>query len=505
MALPALNEWFYENLFNNAAFSVAVVDRDYRIVAANAEFERHYGPWESHKCFEVYKGRADLCPGCQASLAFSDGMQRVSEETGADSDGNPRFYLVNFLPQRSPGGEISYVIEISIDLTQRVMIEREYRQIFDHSPCYITVLDRAFRVLKANHRFLEKFGGREGAYCHELFKKQKGRCADCPSMKVFDSGEVHESLQTGLDKDGRTTHYLLTAAPLLRDAGGRVLRVTEIALDISEMLSLKDRLKQVEQEKLEAERLAVVGQTVAGLAHGIKNVVMGLEGGLYVVHSGLRRDDGRLVESGWEMLNNNIQRMSAFVREFLNFAKGTRPEVQWAEPLSIAERAVEEHRKAAKQAGITIETDLRGPIDKAPMDAEGIQMSISRLISNAIDACLASDRRYHNIQVRCHEEDGTIYYTVEDNGCGMDYEVKNKVFTSFFTTKSSGQGTGLGLLTVRKVVHQHGGRVSFNSTAGKGSTFTLAFPRERLPRIPDARDDEMVPGHGGGAESWEER
>ena len=501
MAPLALNDWFYENLFNNAGFSVAVVDRDYRVVAANAEFERHYGGWGDRKCFEVYKGRSTLCPGCPASQAFSDGLPRVSEETGADSEGNPRFYLVNFLPQKSPTGEIPYVIEISIDLTDRAMIEREYRQIFDHSPCYITVLDRDFRVLKANHRFLEKFGGKEGTYCHELFKKQKSRCADCPSSMVFETGDVHESLQTGLDKDGRTTHYLLTAAPLLRDADGRVLRVTEIALDISEMLSLKDRLKQVEQEKLEAERLAVVGQTVAGLAHGIKNVVMGLEGGLYVVHSGLRRDDDQLVQNGWEMLNNNIQRMSAFVREFLNFAKGTVPVVQWADPLSIAERAAEEHRKAAKQAGITLEADFSGPIERAPMDPEGVQMSVSRLISNAIDACLASDRRYHKVFVRCHEENGTIFYTVEDNGCGMDYEVKNKVFTSFFTTKSSGQGTGLGLLTVRKVVHQHGGRVSFNSTVGKGSTFTLAFPRERLPRIPEAADgSENVSGQDGATE-----
>jgi signal transduction histidine kinase len=64
----------------------------------------------------------------------------------------------------------------------------------------------------------------------------------------------------------------------------------------------------------------------------------------------------------------------------------------------------------------------------------------------------------------------------------MDYEVKKKIFTSFFTTKGSGQGTGLGLLTTRKIVHEHGGKVFFESTLGKGSVFRLEFPRNRLPR-----------------------
>ena len=69
-----------------------------------------------------------------------------------------------------------------------------------------------------------------------------------------------------------------------------------------------------------------------------------------------------------------------------------------------------------------------------------------------------------------------------DTGCGMDYEVKRKVFTTFFSTKGLG-GTGLGLLVTRKIVHEHGGRIEVESTPGQGSVFRIDLPRERLPAI----------------------
>ena len=80
------------------------------------------------------------------------------------------------------------------------------------------------------------------------------------------------------------------------------------------------------------------------------------------------------------------------------------------------------------------------------------------------------------------EPPGTYaFFEVADTGCGMDYEVKQKAFTSFFTTKERG-GTGLGLLLTRKIVQQHGGSIVLESEEGEGTTFRLEFPRDRLPK-----------------------
>jgi signal transduction histidine kinase len=86
------------------------------------------------------------------------------------------------------------------------------------------------------------------------------------------------------------------------------------------------------------------------------------------------------------------------------------------------------------------------------------------------------------VVLKTSESEGALEYEVSDNGCGMDYEVKNKIFTTFFTTKGAG-GTGLGLLTTRKIVQEHGGKILLESDQGKGTKFRIVLPRERLPMV----------------------
>jgi signal transduction histidine kinase len=86
------------------------------------------------------------------------------------------------------------------------------------------------------------------------------------------------------------------------------------------------------------------------------------------------------------------------------------------------------------------------------------------------------------VTVRTFEKNGIITYEVSDNGGGMDYEVKKKVFTTFFTTKGLG-GSGLGLLMTKKIVQEHGGKIDLESKPGEGTTFRIKFPRRRLPKI----------------------
>lgn len=97
------------------------------------------------------------------------------------------------------------------------------------------------------------------------------------------------------------------------------------------------------------------------------------------------------------------------------------------------------------------------------------------------------------VHVCVSDEDGVLRYSVTDNGVGMDYELKQKVFTTFFTTKGLG-GTGLGLLTTRKIIQEHGGRIELESTPGKGSTFTILLPRDRLPASTSTKSDDPDQG-----------
>ncbi|MFH1438652.1 MAG: ATP-binding protein [Pseudomonadota bacterium] len=482
-----LDEHMYQRLTAHAPMNIAVINKDFNIIMANRQFRDTFGEWNGKKCYDVQKGRHDPCGECLAASTFADGKKRKSEETGRDRDGNTTIYSVHYFPLKDDDGSIPYIVEMSIDVTGYRRVESRLRLLFDNVPCYITVVDRDFRVVEANRLFEKKFGRKNSKYCYELYKRSSEPCGDCPALKVFETKKIHRSLQTGIDADGNESHYVVTAAPIIVDDKS-VSRVIEMSIDVSEVLYLKERLVQAEREKIENERLAAVGQTVAGLSHGIKNVLMGLEGGIYVVNSGLNRGDDELVKKGWDMLENNITKVSTFVKEFLSFARGTEPEIEMVDPAAIAREVANLFMDKMKQSGISLKTNFSSSMKEALMDPEGIHTCLANLISNAVDACLMSDNANLEVAFSCYEKDDTIYYVVEDNGCGMDYEIKKKIFTSFFTTKGSGHGTGLGLLFTRKIINQHGGRINVDSTLSSGSVFTLELPRNRLPRPKPLKD-----------------
>jgi PAS domain S-box-containing protein len=345
--------------------------------------------------------------------------------------------------------------------------------LFDLVPLRIAVIDRDLKIVTANRQFTDAYGPSDGRNCYEAYKHRTSKCEHCGAIACFEDGQIRVREEEGVGLDGESRWYLVHIVPLKSHDGG-IPYVLEMSTDISPM-------KQLQREKLEAERLAAVGQTVAGLSHGIKNIVMGLEGGIYVVNSAIRRNDPDRLVTGWGMLEEEISRISAFAKEFLEFAKGRKPRVAVIDPNEPARKVVALFRDRAEQAGIELVAELEADLAPAPMDAEGIHVCLSNLVSNAIDACEMSDKERNLIRVVTHEDEGSLVYEVTDDGCGMEYDVKRKVFTSYFSTKAAGRGTGLGLLTTRKLVQEHGGRVGFESSEGEGSTFRLEFPRDRLP------------------------
>ena len=154
-----------------------------------------------------------------------------------------------------------------------------------------------------------------------------------------------------------------------------------------------------------------------------------------------------------------------------------------ADPAAIAKEVVDLYSVKAKELGIALVCESGGPVHDAALDGEGMHECLANLVGNAIDACMASDKgKPCHVWVKVREENGAVVYEVVDDGCGMDYEVKQKVFTNFFTTKGLG-GTGLGLLMTKKIVQEHGGTIEMESELHQGTTFRIVLPRHRLPRI----------------------
>ena len=193
---------------------------------------------------------------------------------------------------------------------------------------------------------------------------------------------MHSSEHVGISQSGRPAHYVVTTSPLSR-RGNEISHVIEVALDISET-------KRLEKEKIDAERLAAVGQTVAGLAHGIKNILTGLEGGMYVFRGGMEKNDRTRIDRGWAMLERNIERISLLTRNLLGFSKGESPRVTVVDPVALAREVVDLFKEASRESDAVLRLVAPEPVAPAPMDREGMHSCLANLVSNAIDACQMS-------------------------------------------------------------------------------------------------------------------
>ena len=467
--------WMYREIFQSVPYNGAIIDREFNLVEANDNFSEYFGNWRGKKCYQVYKNLDRPCENCNAILTFQDGKTRVSDEAGVDHKGRPAHYVVHIAPlKKRKNATIDYVIELSSDVTEVQRWQREYQLLFDRVPCYITIIDKNYKIIRANESFRKNFGEVRGRQCYEVYKKRQSKCPNCPAAKTFKDGMVHRSNQVGIKKEGEKTYYIVTTSPLGRP-NEEVNQVIEISTDITE-------LKKLEKDIIDAERLAAVGQTVAGLAHSIKNILMGLRGGMFIVSQGLKKDEKELIEEGWEMLERNFDKTTSLVKDFLSFSKGRLPEVEMVNPNDLVEEIVELYRNIAGEMNIALESDLDPDMIPMPLDPQGIHTCLTNLVSNAIDACQLSEDNDSVVTVSAKYEKGILRFEVKDNGSGMEYDIKQKIFTTFFTTKG-GKGTGLGLLTTRKIVQEHGGKITLNSRKGKGTTFTMTFPRSRLISI----------------------
>ena len=237
-------------------------------------------------------------------------------------------------------------------------------------------------------------------------------------------------------------------------------------------------IKRLEQELVKSERLAAIGQTVAGLAHGIKNILHGLKGGSYLVDIGINKEDSVKLKKGWEMIKRNVGRTSNLVMDLLSYAKEREPQYEDCNPNEIAEDVCGLVQDKARENDVAIIKEFDKTIGEVSMDPNTLHEVLLNLMSNAVDACLFDENMDKNWQVRLGttKADGNlIKFDIIDNGAGMDKEVMQKLFTSFFSTKGH-RGTGLGLMVTRKLIEEHMGKINVDSQPGRGTTFSFYLP-----------------------------
>jgi PAS domain S-box-containing protein len=261
---------------------------------------------------------------------------------------------------------------------------------------------------------------------------------------------------------------------------GTILHEKNRMMGIVAFINDLREIKRLEKELVNAERLAAIGQTVAGMAHCIKNILHGLKGGSYLVNIGINKDQSEKLKTGWQMVQRNIGRTSDLVQDLLSYSKEREPEFKPCFPNEIADDVCELMTEVAGENNVALQKKFSQSIVEVVMDPRTIHRCLLNLVSNAIDACRYDDsvNKTHCVTVSTAlESDNFIRFDVSDNGSGMTDEVKEKIFASFFSTKGS-QGTGLGLLVSSKLIEEHSGTIAVTSELGEGTTFTVRLPIE---------------------------
>jgi PAS domain S-box-containing protein len=236
-------------------------------------------------------------------------------------------------------------------------------------------------------------------------------------------------------------------------------------------------IKRLQKQLIENERLSAIGQTFAGMAHYIKNILNGLEGGLYMVNTSLKKNKPDLLPKGWAMVENNKGKISDLVMNLLVYSKEPEADYISCSPNDIAHEVYDLVQERTSQSKVKIVNDLDLSIGECYLDPDGLQRCLLNLVTNAIDACIldSEEDKTWSVVIRTRKEGDGIRFEIEDNGVGMTEEQQEKLFERFLSTKG-GKGTGLGLLVASKIIDEHGGTISFESHLGKGTTFTIRFP-----------------------------
>lgn len=240
-----------------------------------------------------------------------------------------------------------------------------------------------------------------------------------------------------------------------------------------------ERLVQEKTEKLlQAERLAAVGQTVATLAHAIKNIIGGLKGGMYVLEKGMELDNRGYLHEGWQMVKGNVDKIKNLSLDLLNYAKEREPDYRLCDPNAPLQEVFQLVASRGAEHGVEVVLDADPALEELLLDPDAMHCCLLNLASNALDACLdmRCSRKVGRVLLRSCKRDGWgVEYCIEDNGCGMDAETKGKIFRTFFSTKGS-KGTGLGLMIAQKIVGEHGGSIEVESEEGSGTCFVVRLP-----------------------------
>jgi len=387
---------------------------------------------------------------------------------------------------------------ITRDITEQKKIEQDLKLERDKLEAAtenigagLGIISKDYRMLWVN-RYLEQVNPVcEGKKCYSTFNKLKSICPDCGVRKVFEDGvsiDRHEYAFTGIN--GNPMWAELIATPL-KDKDGNIIAALELSVDITEKKLLQkkleeystqleklikartEELKQTQAKLVKSERLATIGELAAMVGHDLRNPLTGIMGAAYYLKT---KHGTELGAKGKEMLitiEKAIEYSNKIVNDLLEYSRDLKLDFAEVTPKALLKNALSLLEVPEK---IQVVDATKGK-PKVKADKEKMRRVFVNLIKNAFDAMPEGG----TLTIKSRAAKGRLEIAFKDTGIGMSEETLSKLEreVALFTTKA--KGMGLGLAICRRIAEAHGGKISVESAAGKGTTITVTIPVKPKP------------------------
>jgi len=436
----------------------------------------------------------------------------------------------------------SRLSQLKTRMEERLHAERALRQteVFYHSlvetiPQMILCKDLDLRFTFANQKFCAELGRSleeiQGKTDFDFFPRELAEKYRADDRRVLESGQILDVVEEHVTPKGEKLYVQVMKTPLF-GPDGKAIGLQGIFWDVTERLQAEEKLKEqnitlanlarsehqahealktAQSRMVQTEKLASLGQLVAGVAHEINNPLAFVSNNVAVLERDLldlvalvglyRRareagdEDRAAVEERIRELSEpldldyslknlpriaertreGLRRIERIVKDLRLFARVDEGEWNEIDLNPGIESSVNMVQGYARKQGVKLVMDL-GALPPVRCRGAKVHQVVVNLLMNAIDACAAEGTV--TIRTRADPEFDGLRIEVADTGSGIDPAIRDRIFDPFFTTKPVGQGTGLGLSISYGIVQEHGGTIEVQSTPGAGSCFTVRLPMQ---------------------------
>jgi len=370
----------------------------------------------------------------------------------------------------------------------------------------IAVIDRNFKIIKANKTLLDNMGYTEGEvvgrFCYEVFHLSDHPCRapyhPCPLQEARELNKPVHAIHIHTTLEGEERIIDLTIHPTMSPSG-EVNRFVEITRDITERYRVQEeitqRLEKAVEERTEQlemthrkliqqDKMTSLGKLSASVVHELNNPLTGILTFNRLIQriiseKSLTPDTIKEIEDHLQLMEKETHRCSKIVSNLLAFARQSKMEPEEANLNQIIEQVLTLNAHNLALNNIKVLTDLDQTIPLVFGDVDQLQQVFMNLIFNAVDSMEENERKRLILTTGYDRIEDMIMVRIRDSGSGISEEHLPEIFEPFYTTKPAGQGLGLGLSVVFGVVKEHRGQIDVDRTGPEGTTFLIRLPAYR--------------------------